>query len=667
MANACAATTKALCHEDPAEYYYVPRGNGGGGGGAGARVGTAPVAISPAMAPATPLSGGSYGSPLDATSPPSYMLGYATGGPSPPPPMSHAHGRVMSSDALAELAVLRDRAVAEACRDGIWQARLGRRRAPHGAPAPVGVAGGEELIFGAPDGLDDGMLSAFHAAALDVPGEGMSASMEAALADAAAAAAVAPATGLTSTATLSVALPPPPPLAQSAMPAKVVAEPAQPLVSTPPPDVSVVSAPEPVSQPPTPILADLPRGGAAAAAGVGVGIKRRLPGASLPALPVPPAAHDPRGRSAHSGRLLSAAAVKLRQAIPTATIGAAPPPLPQKARGRRSSAASSSAASGCGSASSGRASAVGSMGCDSGAVGVSRSAPRSGVASSAVSSLCDSQERAVKRSRIAGAGLASAAAVASPAAAAIVTAPASVDVKPVACRTGGTASVATSMGGARSAPLNGASLGDLTGTTAAESRRMTADQHALMLHKRKLRNRASAARSRDRQRASASATGCEVGRLRAEAAASATVAAAAVADANALRADNGRLRAELARVSALLASATAAAEATKSAATAAAAAAAAAASATVSLGVGAAAGGSRPPTGRVATLVDSGTTTAPTAAARAPEATGLLRRPSSVALLKHVSSLERLLDVLHASGAAAPFGISRSHSIVKSC
>ena len=186
MANACAATTKALCHEDPAEYYYVPRGNGGGGGGAGARVGTAPVAISPAMAPATPLSGGSYGSPLDTTSPPSYMLGYATGGPSPPPPMSHAHGRVMSSDALAELAVLRDRAVAEACRDGIWQARLGRRRAPHGAPAPVGVAGGEELIFGAPDGLDDGMLSAFHAAALDVPGEGMSASMEAALADAAA-------------------------------------------------------------------------------------------------------------------------------------------------------------------------------------------------------------------------------------------------------------------------------------------------------------------------------------------------------------------------------------------------------------------------------------------------------------------------------------------------
>eukprot|EP00170_Pyropia_yezoensis_P010244 contig_47143_g10282 len=56
-------------------------------------------------------------------------------------------------------------------------------------------------------------------------------------------------------------------------------------------------------------------------------------------------------------------------------------------------------------------------------------------------------------------------------------------------------------------PLDTVALADLSGTTAAESRRMSAEERALMLHKRKLRNRASAARSRDRQRASASATG----------------------------------------------------------------------------------------------------------------------------------------------------------------
>lgn len=43
-------------------------------------------------------------------------------------------------------------------------------------------------------------------------------------------------------------------------------------------------------------------------------------------------------------------------------------------------------------------------------------------------------------------------------------------------------------------------LADLKGTTAARSRKMTEDERNLMLHKRRLRNRASAARSREKQR-----------------------------------------------------------------------------------------------------------------------------------------------------------------------
>lgn len=43
-------------------------------------------------------------------------------------------------------------------------------------------------------------------------------------------------------------------------------------------------------------------------------------------------------------------------------------------------------------------------------------------------------------------------------------------------------------------------LRDLKGTTAAKSRKMSAQEHDVMLHKRRLRNRASAARSRDKQR-----------------------------------------------------------------------------------------------------------------------------------------------------------------------
>lgn len=43
-------------------------------------------------------------------------------------------------------------------------------------------------------------------------------------------------------------------------------------------------------------------------------------------------------------------------------------------------------------------------------------------------------------------------------------------------------------------------LRDLQGTTAAKSRKMTNTEHDVMLHKRRLRNRASAARSREKQR-----------------------------------------------------------------------------------------------------------------------------------------------------------------------
>lgn len=58
---------------------------------------------------------------------------------------------------------------------------------------------------------------------------------------------------------------------------------------------------------------------------------------------------------------------------------------------------------------------------------------------------------------------------------------------------------------------------------------------------------------------------------------------------------------------------------------------------------------------------------APTTAAQAAEATGLLRRPSSASLLKHVSSLERMLDLTHAGGGAVSFGMPRSRSFLKSC
>lgn len=50
------------------------------------------------------------------------------------------------------------------------------------------------------------------------------------------------------------------------------------------------------------------------------------------------------------------------------------------------------------------------------------------------------------------------------------------------------------------ARFNPADLVDLSGSTAAKSRKMTDEERDIMLHKRRLRNRASAARSRDKQR-----------------------------------------------------------------------------------------------------------------------------------------------------------------------
>lgn len=50
------------------------------------------------------------------------------------------------------------------------------------------------------------------------------------------------------------------------------------------------------------------------------------------------------------------------------------------------------------------------------------------------------------------------------------------------------------------ARFNPVDLKDLSGSTAAKSRKMTDDERDIMLHKRRLRNRASAARSRDKQR-----------------------------------------------------------------------------------------------------------------------------------------------------------------------
>lgn len=63
------------------------------------------------------------------------------------------------------------------------------------------------------------------------------------------------------------------------------------------------------------------------------------------------------------------------------------------------------------------------------------------------------------------------------------------------------------------ARFNPRDLVDLTGSTAAKSRKMNHEERDIMLHKRRLRNRASAARSRDKQRKTINDVGDEVDEL----------------------------------------------------------------------------------------------------------------------------------------------------------
>lgn len=688
MAYSTSAAARLDSSTDPAEYYYVPRGNGGGGGSSSVPPRTGAVAIAP-REPAVVLYGGS---PLLGVSPPSFLLSSPRGGAgvgsAVPTPVSAPVGRVMSIDALDELALLRDQSVAVAYRDGIWQARLGRRRvdrsATGGSPAggrpsvadePCVLGGGGDdgdLFFGAPDGTPTGLLSPFPAVSPGVPvGEtGVPPLMPGAAAAAALAAAAAAAVSM-------------PPLTTAEAPmgvegaAKVEAGLLEslPLPAMAPVTVTdggvvdtvtapaAAGAPEPVSQPPTPMLSGPP-------VGCSGGVKRRMPSPGESAS----AGYGGEGgaEAGGAGGLLTAAAVMLRNGLPAKAASAAVAAAPTLAAGHRSSSGSSSG-SRCSFPT-----ASGSVGSDSGALDALSSVPMSGAASTAASSLCSSEfGRAAKRSRAVGSGFSAAAAARAGAGfqmAPVIAAKASVPVS------GGTVLGAahgptTVVRGMTAVPLDTVALADLSGTTAAESRRMSAEERALMLHKRKLRNRASAARSRDRQRASASATGCEVGRLRAEAAAAVAVATAATADATALRADNGRLRAELACVTARLVAAESAAAAV---------AAGPPATPLSTAPTAPAAGvvtGSRPPAARTAAAVvgaafagvaaamatGEAATVAPTTAAQAAEATGLLRRPSSASLLKRVSSLERMLDLTHAARTGVSFGMSRSRSFLKSC
>lgn len=97
-----------------------------------------------------------------------------------------------------------------------------------------------------------------------------------------------------------------------------------------------------------------------------------------------------------------------------------------------------------------------------------------------------------------------------------------------------------------------AQLEDLSGTTAARSRKMSHDERELMLHKRRLRNRESAARSRDKQRRTTAELAAEVDalvqrtRLLTEACERASASARVYeARANAFAASHAQLSAEL--------------------------------------------------------------------------------------------------------------------------
>lgn len=85
---------------------------------------------------------------------------------------------------------------------------------------------------------------------------------------------------------------------------------------------------------------------------------------------------------------------------------------------------------------------------------------------------------------------------------------------------------------------------DLSGTTAAQSRKMTPVQRDIMLHKRRLRNRASAARSREKQRKTIAELAGELDALGERADALAKTAASLQATVGAVAAERDEARAE---------------------------------------------------------------------------------------------------------------------------
>lgn len=85
---------------------------------------------------------------------------------------------------------------------------------------------------------------------------------------------------------------------------------------------------------------------------------------------------------------------------------------------------------------------------------------------------------------------------------------------------------------------------DLTGTTAAQSRKMTPVQRDIMLHKRRLRNRASAARSREKQRKTITDLTGDIDLLNDRAEQISKSAASLQATVNAITVERDELRAE---------------------------------------------------------------------------------------------------------------------------
>lgn len=99
--------------------------------------------------------------------------------------------------------------------------------------------------------------------------------------------------------------------------------------------------------------------------------------------------------------------------------------------------------------------------------------------------------------------------------------------------------LAKTVGPASAAPvLSKEEMADLKGTTAARSRKMTEEERRVMLHKRRLRNRASAARSREKRSRTLNDLSAEVEELMKKAAGLAEQARVAVEEARSLKARN---------------------------------------------------------------------------------------------------------------------------------